>query len=211
MDNFTIETTDELFRSRLPENLYYNHYDLAEIYAHKEYTPEEWRQYLKQNERFIMNEVSAITEASARSALQKLGDGKITSQQVAAIRQLLEHSEQINSTNKDARTFITLQYDASKPLQMTSAQQKKAKIAQNHQKAVHRFYDLDNYDALMHFDYRERNQTFMRNPDGTIFFPDTTHKLFEKSDLIYLRLFNPSNTQNDLPEFEDDKDLRDVQ
>lgn len=212
MDNSTNQNSlDELFRSKLPDNLHYNHYELAMIYAHRQHTAEDWRQYLKQNERFIMNEITAITEASARSALQKLGTGTLLAPDIAAIKQLLERSEQINSTSKDARTFVVMQFDSSDPLQLTSAKQKQAKVVQRNQKYVHNFYNLSNYDALMHFDYRERNRVFQRNPDGTLYFPDPTHKLFEKSDFIYLRLFNPNNAQNGLPEFEDDEDLRDVQ
>lgn len=209
--NTNARTLDECFRSNMPENFYYNHYELAMIYAHEYHTPEDWRQYLKQNERFIMNEVTAITEASARSALQKLGTGTLLAPDIAAIKQLLERSEQINAGSKDSRTFVTTQYDDSVPLKLSSAKEKQAKVVQLNTNAVHMFYNLENYDALMHFDYRERNRTFIRNVDGTLHFPDTLHKLFEKSDLIYLRMFNPNNTQNELPQHEDDEDLRDSQ
>lgn len=210
MEDYTKPDIDVMFRSKLPSNFYYNHYELSQIYPN--YTPEDWRQYLKLNERFIMNEISAITEASARSALQRLGDGALSSSDIAAIKQLLERSEQINSGSKDARTFVMMQFDTKDHLQLTTAGQKQAQVMLDNQQNVHNFYNLSEYDSLMHFYYRERCKCIIRNADGTLHFPDTSHKEFTRADLVYLRCFNPKNVLSyELPKFEDDSDLEEIQ
>lgn len=85
---------DNSFRSELPGNLYLNHYELSDKYP--KYTPEDWRNYVNKSRPFIETELAAITEAQSRSALEKLGSGKVSSSDVSALRQLLEKSKIIN-------------------------------------------------------------------------------------------------------------------
>lgn len=99
-------TIDEIFKSNLPSVLFMSHYDLSETYGH---TPNDWRVYLKDNEHFITSETAAIAEANARAALSRLGTGA-TSQEVTAIKALLEKSKLINDAQKQQQhvmlTFI---------------------------------------------------------------------------------------------------------
>ena len=96
---------EQTFLKYLPDTLYMTHYELATQFP--PHTPEEWRQYLRDNDKFIMKEVAAITETEARKSLKRLSEGKLMSQDVAAIKQILDRSEQINKQNQDSRTFVT--------------------------------------------------------------------------------------------------------
>lgn len=97
---------DEIFKSNLPSVLFMDHYTLSEKFGHQ---PVEWRQYLKDNEHFITSETAAIAEANSRAALSRLGAGA-TSQEVTAIKALLEKSKLINDAQKQQQhvmlTFI---------------------------------------------------------------------------------------------------------
>lgn len=202
---------EECFKGMLPSNLYKNHYELNIIY--QEYSPDEWRQYLKLNERYIMNEVAAITEAAARSALQKLGSGEsaLSSQDIAAIRQLLERSEQINSANQEAKTFVMMQFDTKEGLALKSADEKQMEVFHQNTANVTNMYNLRDYQALQDFGFKERSAVLVRNQDGTLRF-NLDHKHIEPIDLAYMRLFNPENTNGSaLPDFEDDPDREDMQ
>ena len=91
------------FTNNLPQSLYWNHYQLADETM---FTPTQWRKYLKMNEQFVSSEIAAITEASARSALQRIADGKLRQGEANAIKQLLDRSEQINANNKNKETIL---------------------------------------------------------------------------------------------------------
>lgn len=194
--HFVVEgkTMDELFHAHLPDNLYLNHYKLKEKY--QAYTPEEWRIFLREKERFILNEVAAITEASAREALSKLSEGELTAPQIQGIRQLLDRSEQINQSNQEQRTFVTT-YINPTPLEepKSSDQLTGEHIQQN----------IDNYKKVYqdspYFKERQEEGEIYTNRDGTLHFP-YEHKMTEL-DHLYLRLFNPTNRRSDdLPDFE---------
>lgn len=106
--NFTGDTRsmDEIFKSLLPDSLYMSHYDLHNAYPH--HSAEDWRRYLKENDRFIMRETAVLTEVEARRGLKVLGAGVAKASDVAAIKQLLDRSEQINQQMKDKMTYITM-------------------------------------------------------------------------------------------------------
>ena len=93
----------KVFEDHLPDSLYMNHYTLAKKFGG---TPAEWRRFLKDNETFISQEITAITEANARQALNDLAAGNTNSSTVQAIKALLDRSEQLNKQNKDNTQFI---------------------------------------------------------------------------------------------------------
>lgn len=203
-------TQDEAFKKMLPDNFYFNHYQLAEIYP--DWTPEEWRQYLKLNERFIYNEMAAITDANARQALQKLAEGKLSAQDNTAIRQILDRSEQINSVNQDARTFVMFQFDPTDSLQLTSGRQKQGTVISLNIQNVNKFYGLTERDPAVAMESRVTRGIVHRNANGTLHFPDLKHEWVTPLDEAYLRMFNPQNERiTELPSFEDDSDLEDTQ
>lgn len=187
----TYTTQDEAFRNSLPETLYLSHYELAHHY--NEWTPDEWRMYLTENQRFIMREVSSITEANARQALSKLSTGKLAAQDVAAIKQLLERSEQINSQDKDQRTFVMLQFDGT-PVGPDGFQTRanRQSVTQVNSKNARLLYgvDLMTYDERLAF---SSNDNRVLNGDGTFYFTDTS--TLSELDKAYMRLFNPENLQ----------------
>ena len=90
-----------------------NHYELAEK---TNIPPDEWRRFLTKNQPMILSEISAITEASARAALKRIGDGKIQSGEASVIKQLLDRSEQINRQAQGQRT-IMMHFVPPKPIQ----------------------------------------------------------------------------------------------
>lgn len=194
-------TQDEIFKAHMPDNLYLDHYTLARFFP--QHTPEEWRLYLQQNQRFILNEVAAITEANARQALSKLSEGTLTTQEVSAIRQLLERSEQINQSNQEQRTFVFTKFDMTPPPTPKTARQKLIEEQSQNLRNIHKFYGLDDWQTEKEFVYREEAQEFVRNAIGTLHFPNprTTTAL----DKAYLRLYNPTNERTDiLPDYTDE-------
>lgn len=107
-------TQDDLFRKYLPDTLYYSHYTLAkEIFPEYEYTPEQWRKYIRENQVFIDAELAAIAEAEARSALQKLSSA--SGQEVSALKTLLEKSKLINEAQRQATKVVITYLPATKP------------------------------------------------------------------------------------------------
>jgi len=182
-------TIDEIFHSHLPDNLLLNHAELAEYFP--KHTPEEWRKYLKTQDRFIINEVSAITEASARQALSRLGSGALKQGDAAAIKQLLDRSEQINTQNADKRTFVVMQFDPSPTDPPLSYQETVARQMGENHKTVHLMLNLDDPSSQMQFDRRERQNEFIRNIDGTLHFPNTSR--LSDVERAYIKLFNPEN------------------
>jgi hypothetical protein len=93
---------DEIFKNNLPDVLFMDHYTLSNTFGH---TPNEWRQYLKDNEHFITSETAAIAEANARAALSRLGTGA-SSQEVTAIKALLEKSKLVNDAQKQQQHVL---------------------------------------------------------------------------------------------------------
>lgn len=169
----------DYFLMHMPSNLYLNHYKLHEIYH--DYTAEEWRIFLKEHEHFIRTEVSAITEAEARSALQKLSQGNAKSADISAIKQLMEQAEQMNAKTKDQRTFVVTNMPTQQPTipTQTPEEQRKNTIRQNLENVQKTFDDLDIYGK----------KNVFQNADGTIHFRPPISQL----DYAYLRLFNPTN------------------
>ena len=107
---------DEKFRDSLPDNLYLNHYELAEKYI--KYSAEDWRKFISKNRPFIETELAAITEAQSRSALEKLSSGKVSSADVSALRQLLEKSKIINEKlNAKQSVLISFLPNPAKPIE----------------------------------------------------------------------------------------------
>lgn len=170
---------NDKFTSYLPESLYMNHYELALHFS--EWTPDEWRQFLRDNDKFIMKEVAAITEAEARKSLKKLSTGSLSSQEVTAIKQILDRSEQINKQSQDARTFVT-SYMPS----LTSEQEKitvdqvkamEKQIYLNNQEKVHTIYNPG-----PSFYRRIQKGEIIQNDDGTITIPEP----YTREDYLYL-------------------------
>lgn len=93
-------TIDETFRQYLPDSLYMSHYELHQIAP--TYSADEWRDYIKQSHRFIQSELSVITEAAARHALSKLGEGTDTS----SLRELLSKSRMLQNANNQKETIL---------------------------------------------------------------------------------------------------------
>lgn len=100
-----LDEMKEIFEGNLPDSLYLNHYELAEQFGS---TPAEWKRFLKDNETFITQELTAIAEASARQALSRLSDPnvKVDSSTVSAVKTLLDRSEQLNRQNKDTTKLV---------------------------------------------------------------------------------------------------------
>lgn len=94
---------EDIFRKKLPETLYMNHYELSEK---TNIPPDEWRRFLTKNQPMILSEIAAITEASARAALKRIGEGKIQTGEAAVIKQLLDRSEQINRQAQGQKTIM---------------------------------------------------------------------------------------------------------
>lgn len=170
----------DYFLMHMPSNLYLNHYKLHEIYH--DYTAEEWRTFLKEQEHFIRTEISAITEAEARSALQKLSQGNAKSADISAIKQLMEQAEQMNSKTKDQRTFVVTnmpEHNTDPSTQQTPEEIRKYELLRNMENVQKMFDDLDIYGK----------KNVFANADGTIHFKPPISQL----DYAYLRLFNPTN------------------
>lgn len=94
---------DAIFKNRLPDSLYYSHYELAQLFGS---TPEEWRKYLRDNRIFIESELAAIAEAEARAALRKLATA--TSSEVSGLKTILEKSQLINDAQRQATKIVIM-------------------------------------------------------------------------------------------------------
>lgn len=170
---------NEKFTAYLPKSLYMNHYELSIHF--NEWTPEEWRHFLRDNDKFIMKEVAAITEAEARKSLQKLSSGKLSAQEVTAIKQILDRSEQINKQSQDARTFVTSYMPNLTPEQnQLNIDQQKALDKQLYlvnQEKVNAIYNPDHSFYL-----RIQKGEIIQNDDGTLEIPNPT----TQNDYLYL-------------------------
>lgn len=174
---------DELFQRDLPESLYRNHYELYDLYPH--HSAEAWRRYLKENDRFILQEVAAITEASARAALQRLGaTGQLRQGDATAIGQLLNRSEQINQTVKDKTVYVTtfLPDPNDKERQHVKGIAEQVKENKEHVKT---FYPRQVLQLRM-----SRGE-IVENADGTAHFPK--EEAMTHLDRVYLHYHNPKN------------------
>ena len=96
---------DEIFMDSLPDSLYLNHYELHD--AHPQFLAKDWRRFLKEKDRFISQEITAVTEANARKALNKLSQGRLQQGDISAITNLLNRSEQLNKNMKAKVQTIT--------------------------------------------------------------------------------------------------------
>lgn len=115
-------TMDEIFRSILPQSLYMNHYELHDTY--NQFKAEEWRLYLKENDKFILRETAVLTEVNARKGLKNLASGDMKQGEATAIKQLLDRSEQINTQVKDKTAFVTVMLpDHKKDNEITTLKQ----------------------------------------------------------------------------------------
>lgn len=178
------DSQETIFQKYLPDTLYMTHYELATQFP--PYSPELWRQYLRDNEKFIMKEVAAITETEARKSLKRLSEGKLMSQDVAAIKQILDRSEQINKTNQDSRTFVTAFLpNPNKPKEEPIDEVLLARnlYYQNQQKIHAIFFDQNDPYKLKEMNYYQRvaKGEIIQNEDGTITIPNP----ITEEDAIY--------------------------
>lgn len=181
------------FMQYLPDTLYFNHYNLNMEFP--QWSAEQWRQFLRDHDKFIMKEVAAITEAEARKALQKLSTGSLSSQEVTAIKQILDRSEQINKTNQDSRTFVTtfmpnIAIPPPEPIDKALLERQIYADNRQHVKAI---YFPDDYDTIAQRRYYERvqNGEIIQNEDGTITIPRPT----TETDMFYLDSKPQSKTE----------------
>jgi hypothetical protein len=96
-----IEEMDKLFKRNLPDSLYFNHYELADMYG---FGPEEWRKYLRDNSTLIEAEIAAMVEPAARKAINRLGNA--SRDEVQALKALLEKSKLINDNQKQQTKIV---------------------------------------------------------------------------------------------------------
>lgn len=180
LDDF--KPANEIFHAHLPDTLFMNHYQLHDEWRH--ITPDEWRRFLLDNDRFILKETAMITEANARGALQRLSSGKLNSGDAAAIAQLLKQSEQINQQAKDKTQFITMFMPDPKDRELLDFN--RTAVYQRNRDNVNAFYTPDFLKARV-----DRGEVFL-NTDGTIHIinPNTYSAALDKA---YMTLFNPEN------------------
>lgn len=173
------KTQQEYFDEHLPDSLYMNHYELALHFSN--YEPEEWRQFLRDNDKYIMKEVAAISEAEARKALKKLSTGKLSAQEVSAIKQILDRSEQINKQSQDARTFVTTFMPRLTPEQ-SKAQHIEQKELIKQQYILNQQKVQTIYNPGHSFYIRIQKGEIIQNDDGTLSIPKPT----TREDYLYL-------------------------
>ena len=174
---------DEIFQRDLPDSLFMNHYELHGNYPH--HSAEAWRRYLKENDRFILQEVAAITEANARNALQRLGSGLLKQGDATAITQLLNRSEQINQSVKDKTVYMTT--FMPDPLALQSNRPKGiAEQVKENKEVVNIFYPRQVLQLRM-----SRGE-LVENADGTAHFPK--EDAITHLDNVYMHFHNPTNS-----------------
>lgn len=173
---------EQIFNDRLPDSLYMNHYELHRDHSH--HSAEAWRRFLKENDRFILQEVAAITEANARSALKKLAKGDLKQGDATAINSLLNRSEQINLAVKDKTSYVmTFMPDPD----ATSLDSVKgiAETVKENRKVSEVFYP---YQV---FSLRKSRGEVVENADGTLHFPQ--QEAITHLDRVYMYFHNPNN------------------
>ena len=178
-------TMEDAFTKNLPNSLYMSHYDLALHFD--EFTAEQWRQFLRDNDKFIMREISAITESEARKALQKLSSAKLSAQEVSAIKQLLDRSEQINRQAQDTRTFVTLHMPKTTIKPPDEALIIKELYLHNMEK-VKAIYFKDQFHTNLYYTRLQKGE-IIENEDGTLNIPRPSIE----EDYIYLNIPFPKS------------------
>lgn len=178
---------DEIFMTMLPDSLYWNHYELHERYPH--HTANDWRRYLRDMDRFISQEVAAITEANARKALNKLGVGDFKQGDIAAINQLLSRSEQLNKNMKERVQTITTFLP---PVAQISPRlgSPKEHVHQQNRRVVYFYYSNDREELQRRLDKGE----VIMGDDGILHFPSKAY--MTHIDKLYKHFHNPRNLLN---------------
>lgn len=172
---------EEIFQEQLPDSLYMNHYDLYEAFP--EHSAESWRRYLKENDRFILQETAAITEANARAALKHLASGNLKQGDATAIKHLLDRSEQINQSTKDKTVYMTTYLpDPAAPKQYVKGI---AETVKENKEIAQIFY------PRQVFYLRETRGEVVENADGTLHFP--IEDAITHLDRVYMHFHNPDN------------------
>lgn len=181
---------NRLFHMVLPNSLYQSHYELHQVFP--DFTAEQWRRYIRDNDRFIMLEISAIAEADARRALQLLASGKASTQEISAVRQLLERSEQINQATKEAKTFVNIGFNIKKE----EFDNGRITVETNYANAQ-KFYPKNCW----------RDKPYIkRNYDSTLHFTDLEE--MDDLDRAYMRSHNPDNLITTTLEVEIEHDVQ---
>lgn len=175
-------TAEELFHIYLPESLYLSHYELHELYPH--ISADEWRKFLRAHDRFIMKETALVTEASARSALKRLGSGQLKAGDATAIGQLLKQSEQINAQTKDRTAYVTM--FLPDPNNRSIPETGNVSLYAKNRNNVAAFFDGEFLRQR-----QERGEVYL-NADGTLHILDM-NTYSAALDRAYLKLFNPEN------------------
>lgn len=120
VSDYYLKQMDEVFRQYLPDSLYEDHYSLCERYG---FSPEAWRQYLRDNQTFIDAELAAIAEPAARKALKRLSTAN--TQEVAALKTILEKSKIINDAQKQQTKIVLSFIPPTKPKEEGNATENK--------------------------------------------------------------------------------------
>jgi hypothetical protein len=89
----------------MPQTLYLNQYELSDWFG---YSHLEWKDYLRMPEtnRFIESEIASLTEIAARAALNKLSTGNASSNEVSAIKAILDKSKMLQQSNQSQETIM---------------------------------------------------------------------------------------------------------
>lgn len=194
---------DTIFSEGLPETLFMDHYTLSDHFP--AFTPIEWRTYLRDNEAFILKELSYITEANARSSLKRIGEGNIKSGDASTIKQLLDRSEMINKNTRQEQTFVTM--FVPNPNDLKDPYKKEvdsSKIFQINRENVTKLYNLKQNTRFLH-DQRIQKGEIVQNADYTLHFPKP--EKITALDQAYINLFNPENEyRTSVPDVELERD-----
>lgn len=99
----------EIFEEKMPDSLYMNFYELSEI---TDMDADVWEQFLDLTEvnQFIKAKVAKLAEFEARKALNRLANDQLSSQDVQAVREILNSSkllqQNLNQKPQVVLTFI---------------------------------------------------------------------------------------------------------
>lgn len=177
-----MKTQKETFTEGLPLTLQMSHYELHARYP--DFSIDEWRRFLQDNDRFITKETALLTEVNARKGLEKLGMGALGTGEATAISNLLKQSEQLNASAKEKVQMITMFLPDPKDREIKDYS-RKAVYAQNMENVKYFF------DSQIMADRIARKEIVI-NADGTLHFTNLTpysHPL----DTVYVKMFNPTN------------------
>lgn len=103
---------NRLFQEAMPDALYMNAYELADQFP--SFGEDEWERFLDAPEvqRFMEAKMAKMMEVNARKALKRLGDpgeGGFGSQEVTALKEMIEKSKMIQS-NQNRRPKVVLTF-----------------------------------------------------------------------------------------------------